>query len=311
MESGNWRTKNSVAAETVAGYFVSGEDAYRAINMLMEKGFSASEVGAAFHSRTAVFPGRNEGAIQDESKLHPVTGQGITTGAGPASHTSAVTPAGLSTGAGSAIAGAGKPGPIPGAEIPSGLPTRMRSELASEARPSDFQRSKAASHDFPATGDIHPAEEGGSWWDKLTHAFGGKEEDAARREAVSDKSSLNFGTGEGHLGVYAEHTRPYSGSAFESAFSGMGIPPEHARRLTRELARGGAIVTVKAGSRNGIAETILEQNHGVIRYEPAFAVKEEVRSEENPDTHVEVYGEVHRIYPRGESPKDAHSRKAS
>ncbi|MGB7189201.1 MAG: hypothetical protein WBD10_03625 [Acidobacteriaceae bacterium] len=110
----------------------------------------------------------------------------------------------------------------------------------------------------------------------------------------------------------------YSGSAFESSFSGMGIPPDHARRLSRELQRGGAVVTMKAGPKAPAAEEILERHHGVIRYESATAAGgEKPRRAENE--RVQVFGEVHRVYPgqvksdvAGHVPtEDVRERKAS
>ena len=76
----------------------------------------------------------------------------------------------------------------------------------------------------------------------------------------------------------AAHEYAYSGSAFENSFSGMGIPPDHARRLSRELRRGGAVVTVNAGPRTREVEEIMERNHGVIRYESAPAGDEPARA---------------------------------
>lgn len=110
------------------------------------------------------------------------------------------------------------------------------------------------------------------------------------------------------------HDYVYSGAAFERSFSGMGIPPEHARRLARELQRGGAVVTVDAGPKQSAAEQILARNHGIIRYEsaPAAGGQEPARGEEE---RVHVFGEVYRVYPdhvTGHSPvEDLRERKAS
>lgn len=106
-------------------------------------------------------------------------------------------------------------------------------------------------------------------------------------------------------------TCAYSGSAFESSFLSMGIPKDHARRLSQVLRQGGAIVTVRAGSRSAAAETIMERNRGTIRYE---AGPSEESAAENGDRgrRVEVFGEIHRVYPvdtaEGEEFRD---RKAS
>jgi hypothetical protein len=95
----------------------------------------------------------------------------------------------------------------------------------------------------------------------------------------------------------------YSGAAFESSLISMGIPQQRARRLATEIRRGGAIVTVNAGSLNEDAERILERNHGRIRYEAdTFAEGERPPA---PDSAVgQIFGRVQRIYPgyvRGET----------
>jgi len=100
----------------------------------------------------------------------------------------------------------------------------------------------------------------------------------------------------------------YSCSAFENSFAGMGIPPEHARRLSRELRRGGAIVTVKAGQRTPAAEQIMERNHGTIRYDSGPVAVEEAR---DTGEQVDVFGEMHRVYPGYIPAEDARRRKAS
>jgi hypothetical protein len=74
-----------------------------------------------------------------------------------------------------------------------------------------------------------------------------------------------------HRPLSSGYNYAYSGSAFESSFSGMGIPQEHSRRLSRDLRRGGAVVTVRAGSRNSTAEAVLQRNNGVVRYESVSA----------------------------------------
>jgi len=100
----------------------------------------------------------------------------------------------------------------------------------------------------------------------------------------------------------------YSGSAFENSFAGMGIPPDHARRLSRELRRGGAVVTVKAGQRTPAAEQIMERNHGTIRYDSGPVAVEEAR---DTGEQVDVFGEMHRVYPGYIPAEDARRRKAS
>jgi hypothetical protein len=142
--------------------------------------------------------------------------------------------------------------------------------------------------------------------------FGGGEttNPSTRREPVSE-SSLNFGTGEGHLRTYQNRDYSYSGSAFESSFSGMGIPRDNARRLSRDLGRGGAVVTVKAGARNADAERILERNHGTIRYEMESIVDGTAWDSGNENEPVEIYGEIHRVYPGYIPEEEVSDRKVS
>lgn len=247
--------------EVVAGYFAKAEDANQAIRELMDEGFGLSEIGAAFHSgasqRRDSGPGlspsstataaaaptkRNPGSGEDEGgfpmrsegnqELHP---------AGATSDTQAVSPWGLFTGGGTPFAGASRPGPITGSEIPRDLPRDIPSELASGAE------SRASSH-------------------------------------------------------------AYSCSAFENSFTGMGIPAEHSRRLARELQAGGAVVTVKAGSRTAAAEEIMGRNHGRIRYESA---PQQMKTDMESGGRVDVFGEVHRAYPGHMPGEDVRERKAS
>ncbi|MGC2605467.1 MAG: hypothetical protein WA419_07920, partial [Silvibacterium sp.] len=144
MSSSTWDSSTSGTKDVVAGYFISGEDAHRAINELKDEGFQASQIGAAFHSGTeAGSPRRSVQAGSDFSASSKQDSSEIdipmrspvepgSTPSGAASDTSAVNPSGLSTGGGTGIAGAGRPGPIPGSDIPGNLPTNIPSELASD-----------------------------------------------------------------------------------------------------------------------------------------------------------------------------------
>lgn len=245
----------------VAGYFAKAEDANQAIRELMDEGFGLSEIGAAFHSGSS--PGRGSGQVPSPSSTATAAaapsqrnpGSGEEEGnfplrsegnqelhpAGATSDTEAVSPWGLFTGGGTPFAGASRPGPITGSEIPRDLPRDIPSELASS------DEGRASSH-------------------------------------------------------------PYSSSAFESSFAGMGVPADHARRLARELRRGGAVVTVKAGSRAEAAEQIMERNHGRIRYESAPA---QMQTGTESGGNVDVFGEVHRVYPGHVQGEDVRERKAS
>jgi hypothetical protein len=306
MAMANESKRKNTAQGTIAAYFTNGHDAQEAITDLLDNGFSASDVGAAFHSGgsqvggvrgagSGVADDRDAGDLQARSSSGTVSAAAV---AGPASSSGAVTPAGLQTGAGTITTGAGRPGPIPGSEIPSSLPTKIPSTLPSEAEMAATERARADATYYPGTGGIHDTrrEEGESWWDKLKHIFSGESTTAGvqrRREAVSDKSSVNFGTGEGHLGVYPGYA--YSSQAFESVFAGMGVPVDRARYLSSQIGRGGAIVTVNAGARVAEAEGILERHDGEIRYETAVVIHAESGASES--ARVEIFGQVERAYP--------------
>ncbi len=265
MSSSNWSNadRTGQVRETVAGYFASADDATNAIHELVDDGFSINEIGAAYHSGSAnagrsagqesrasstataaTFPSTRAPGSGEDVGGFPLRFQGNQelNPAGATSDTQAVSPWGLFTGGGTPFAGASRPGPITGSEIPPDLPRELPSELAPE------QGGRAA-------------------------------------------------------GSYA-----YSGSAFENSFAGMGIPPDHARRLSGELRRGGAVVTVKAGQRTPAAEQIMERNHGTIRYDSGPVAVEEAR---DTGEQVDVFGEMHRVYPGYIPAEDARRRKAS
>lgn len=274
----------------VVGHFSDGVDAYRAINELMDEGFGASEIGAAFRgSRMGVEESEESRpvGIREMTETNPAL-SGSVGGAG--SHDEAVTPAGLAPGSGNAFpAPATSPGPIPGGEIPStlkhDLPHDLPSTLAGETTAGTRRETMPVEADWPA---------------RLHRVFGGP---ARSSEAASRKSSSNmkFGTGEGHLGLEPEH--PYSESAFEGSFLEMGLGPQEARSLSAELSRGGAVVSVRARDRAALAEGILERNHGRVRWETASA-SERAADRESP---VQVYGSIRSHY----RPEEGLRRRAS
>jgi hypothetical protein len=312
--SSDW---NSSTSGTVVAYFTSGEDAQHAINELVDEGFPINDIGAAFHSASASgYSGSAPSQIDHHDTFPTSTTSTIGTvgsatgAAGATSDTSGVTPAGLSTGGGTMTSGASRPGPIPGSEIPGDLPTNIPSTLkSSTAAPlyddpinqSSVVRDTTVTGSYPATGTFHEhTDKGASWWDKLKHLFSGEHtgtDAQVRHETVAEKSSSNFGSGEGHLGTYSESDYPLYGSAFESSFTGMGIPSEDARRFAAEIGRGGAIVTVNAASRNAEAESILERNHGRIRYESDAVSQDETWGTGSETARVRVFGHVQRVYP--------------
>lgn len=123
---------NTGMSGTVVAYFPSGEDAQNAINELVDQGFPAGEIGAAFHGSPTSATGTTGSPtrpVQDDVSAIGSTASGAGV-AGAESGTSGVTPAGLSTGSGTGFAGATRPGPIPGSEIPHTLPRQIPSSLA-------------------------------------------------------------------------------------------------------------------------------------------------------------------------------------
>lgn len=273
----------------VVGHFTDGADAYRAINELMDEGFGASEIGAAF--RGSRLGTETEGSrplgIREMTETNPAVSGSV---GGPGSHDEAVTPAGLAPGSGNAFpAPPTSPGPIPGGEIPSTLKHDL---------PHDLPSTLAGETPTRARREPMPVEP--NWPDRLHQAFG----NAARSEAGSKRansSNLKFGTGEGHLGL--EPTHAYSESAFEGSFLEMGLGPQEARSLSGELSRGGAVVSVRARDRAALAEGILERNHGRVRWETAAGST----SEADRESPVQVYGSMHGYY----RPEEGLRRRAS
>lgn len=289
-------SNDSVAGGTVAGYFARGEDARRAIDELMDQGFDVREIGAAFHSRV------RRGSMLDAEEAPSRRAAGSDSVAGVASGSGGVTPSGLSTGGGTGIEGAHKPGPITGGEIPSDLPTEIPSELPTDAEVrADRKRQEAFYAGRPASASTN--EDGRSWRERLETVF---ERRSGTGQTAADQK---FGTGEGHLGDIADYA--YSSSAFEQSFTGLGIPPDHAMRVAQELRRGGAVVTVKAAARSREAESILLRNHGIIRYETPAPRREPRGASDDEEARMEIFGEMHRVYPNY-VPRDRQiGRKAS
>lgn len=268
----------------VVGYFSDGADAYRAINELIDEGFRASEIGAAFRASLAE-AGRLEkpaaiGGVQELAERNPALTGSV---GGPASHDDAVTPAGLAPGSGNAFPAPVGPGPIPGGEIPSTLRHDLPHDL-----PTDAQVAAGSVRSEGRT----PLHEG--WRNRMHQIFSEGSESSSRRSTSG--SSVKFGTGEGHL--FAEGL--YSEPAFENSFVGMGLGASEARSLSGELARGGAVVSVMPSDRASLAEAIIQRNHGRIRFEPGTR-----RGEVSEDSRVELYGRMRNYYRRDEDLRKA------
>ncbi|MFP5229043.1 MAG: hypothetical protein ACLGXA_15605 [Acidobacteriota bacterium] len=275
--------------DLVVGYFSDGAHAYRAINELIDEGFRASEIGAAFRSRRPGAEAPVESGemrnVRELTERNPAVSGSV---GGVASHDEAVTPAGLAPGSGNAFPAApSSPGPIPGAEIPSTLPHDLPHTLP---------------HDLPATSRAR-SQSDDRWVDHLHRNWGSSSAATAKNRNTAAAGNQKFGTGEGTLGLFPDHA--YSEPAFESSFVGMGLAPEHARSLSGDLSRGGAVITVSAGARASLAEAILERNHGRIRFEPAASTTT-LRASDR-ESPVEVYGSMSNYY----RPEEELRRKAS
>jgi hypothetical protein len=269
-------TPNSTQESLVVGYFDEGDNAYRAINELLDEGFRASEIGAAFRSRRTTEERLEAGEmknVRDLTERNPAVSGSV---GGPASGDQAVQPAGLAPGSGNAFpAPPSTPGPIPGAEIPSTLKHDLPQTLP---------------HSIPTTSRAR-SESSDEWVEHLHRNWGSSTAQTAKnRNAIAENQK--FGTGEGTLGLAPE--RVYSEPAFETSFTGMGLSPDQARGLSGELGRGGAVVTVNAGERSSLAEAILERNHGRVRFEYASGTTTlRATDRESP---VQIYGSMGSYY---------------
>lgn len=285
-------TGHGTQENLVVGYFAEGANAYRAINELIDEGFTASEIGAAFRSQPA---GDSQSAVGEMRNVRELTDRNPAlsgSAGGPASGDEAVTPAGLSPGSGNAFPGApSSPGPIPGSEIPStlkhDLPETLPHDLPSTLR-SGSPATMATTGVLAGKGDLDD-----TWVQHLKNIYGGPQpaETARTRNAVR-ASDQKFGTGEGTLGLVPQHA--WSGPAFEGSFTGMGLTPEEARGLSGELGRGGAVVTVEAGERSSLAEAILQRNHGRVRFE--YAASTTTPGAVDRQSPVQIYGSMRNYY---------------
>lgn len=289
------QTSSSSREDMVVGYFAEGAHAYRAINELIDEGFTAAGIGAAFRTPRAQWEQATVGemkSVRELTERNPATAGSV---GGPASRDQAVTPAGLAPGSGSAFPGApSKPGPIPGSDIPVSLgqdsPRTVNAGSGPGASPSGVLAGK---------GDLKEM-----WVQQLKNLFGSSEAtgsntaETAKNRNTALTSDQKFGTGEGTLGLIPEHE--YSESTWEGSFTGMGLGPEQARSLSGELGRGGAVVAVSAGERASLAEAIFERNRGRVRFEFAASSVTRPADRESP---VQVYGSMQSYYRAGEEPR--------
>jgi hypothetical protein len=261
----------------LVGYFPDGADAYRAIDELIDDGFEAAEIGAAFRTRRAEAGGHDAAVgeikgVRELTEKNPAVSGSV---GGPGSRDQAVTPAGLAPGSGNAFPAPSKPGPIPGAEVPQTLPRDVPETLP---------------HNLPNTPSSSSSADA-SWLGHLKKTYGsGTTTETAENRSMVRASDRKFGTGEGTLGLFPAYE--YSATVFEESFVQMGLGKERARSLSRDLARGGGVVTVRAGARVTEAEEILERNRGRIRME--MSVSLELPDRESP---VQVYGTMLDYFP--------------
>jgi len=308
---------NELGNHIVVGYFSDGADALRAINELVDEGFRASDIGAAFRTPGdgGSQPGmamegedisRDAGLSEDMTRAGDRNPAAVGSVGGAASHDEAVTPAGLAPGSGNAFPAASRPGPIPGSEIPSELPHDLPSTLSHDLPSTLHPEQTAAAPVSRATSvpvaGAHARHHHGGWADRVKHVFGGSRPEEGGGPRLADASSQKFGTGEGRLNLSPSYS--YSGTAFESSFVGMGLGAQEARSLSGELGYGGAVVSVAPGGRAALVEGIIERNRGVVRFE-SIATREPLAEE---DRRVEIFGKMQDYY---RSEDDLRQRRAS
>jgi hypothetical protein len=300
-------TGHGTQESLVLGYFADGTNAYRAINELIDEGFSPAEIGAAFRALRA---GSEPAAVGEMRNVRELTERNPAlsgSAGGPASGDESVTPAGLAPGSGNAFPGApSTPGPIPGAEIPStlkhDLPETLPHELPSTLR-SGSPSTMPTSGVLAGKGNLDD-----TWVQHLKNIYGGSGTtnstgETAKTRNTTRASDQKFGTGEATLGLFPEHA--WSEPAFEGSFTSMGLSPEEARSLSSELGRGGAVVTVSAEARSSLAEAILERNHARVRFE--YSASSTTPSSIDRESPVQIYGSMRNYY----QPDEELQRKAS
>jgi len=275
------QSRSGADDRVVVGYFANGADAYRAVQELIDEGFRASEMGAAFRPRRAsvagLEPNAETGGIRELAQRNPATTGSV---GGPASHDQAVQPAELAPGSGNAFPAPVGPGPIPGSETSSNLPHDLPHKLPSTLPP---QAEIAAEQSVRSSGPR--SEMRAQRQEGMNRVFLDERERSGRRSGANP----NFGTGEGHLFSGAEYSEPI----FQSAFADMGLAPDEASGLSSQLSRGGAVVAVFPRDRASLAEAILERNHGRIRFDTEL-----VSAERCEDQSVDVYGRMCGYYSR-------------
>jgi uncharacterized protein (TIGR02271 family) len=153
-----------------------------------------------------------------------------------------------------------------------------------------------------------PARGSGQWFGQLRQLYHGNDrvEDTRR-------------------GSFAELAPQAAPTEFESMLAQLDLTPQDVQILDRDLERGGAIVTVKAGPRTQEARTLLEERgarivHAGHRETPAAAALAPAPvvtsapfttpQQADPD-HIQLFGEVLRVRKEKVSGGEVHVRKES
>lgn len=286
----NLSTSTGSASDSIiVGLFQDGDKANNALAELRQKGFAGNQIGAAFrsgYSRSASgaqSPAVEAGKYQAESNAY--------------------------AGATSAGSLAGTQSTVPGG---TGTPT-------ADFDPATYPHRTEGS-DYPVTGNtarrVHRDE---SWWDRVKSFFG--DDDAERRTtdaAGTGTASANQAADRRNLATSStsrgygdrDYDFGYESTEFEGTLSQIGIAPDRARYLARELPEGGAIVTVRANGRTEEAQRILEDNDGTVRFEydtsarlqPTTRAGSDVntntagRDFESGNDRIQLFGEVLRVH---------------
>jgi uncharacterized protein (TIGR02271 family) len=122
--------------------------------------------------------------------------------------------------------------------------------------------SRSTDQNVTSTGTVK--HDGESWWEKVKDAFRPEDQKVEARREVAANPDVEF-----DRNAENEHEYDFAHRDFEGSLAGSGIPSDRSAYLTRNLRRGGAIVTVRDADRAAEAEQILSANNGNVRYEDA------------------------------------------
>jgi uncharacterized protein (TIGR02271 family) len=154
---------------------------------------------------------------------------------------------------------------------------------------------------------LAPTGNSGKWFGKLRQLHRGDEPaPAVRRDETAEFASTSASNG------------------IEAMLAQIELSPEDAHILDRDLDRGAAIVAVRAGERNGEAQTLLEQRarilHGrdrvlpaAVEHQPTMIVSSTpfTSPQDAAPGHIQLFGEVLRVHKEKVSSGDVRVRKES